>query len=178
MLRKKEQGDINMAEQKVLFHINKEVYGIDIRYVRGIEKYVDVTPIPNVPDYIEGMINLRGEIIPILNLHSKFGLEKARPTEETSLIISNSKGMPIAFEVDRVAEILTLENEKAHEVPALIRSEKTDYAGIIADTGKGLAVILDINGVFTKEERKAFEKTLESTKEADTKKAESAEEEQ
>ena len=49
-----------MAEQKVLFHIDKEVYGIDIRYVRGLEKYVDVTPVPNTPDYIEGMINLRG----------------------------------------------------------------------------------------------------------------------
>lgn len=155
-----------MVEQKVLFHIDKEVYGIDIRYVRGIEKYVDVTPIPNVPDYIEGMINLRGEIIPILNLRRKFGLKKVRPTEETSLIVSNSKGMPIAFEVDRVAEILTLEDEKAHEVPLIVRSDKTDYAGIIADTGKGLAVILDINGVFTNEERKAFEKTLESTKEA------------
>ena len=155
-----------MAEQKVLFHIDKEVYGIDIRYVRGIEKYVDVTPVPNTPDYIEGMINLRGEIIPILNLRRKFGMERARPTEETSLIVSNSKGMPIAFEVDRVAEILTLEDDKAHEVPLFVRSDKKDYAGIIADTGKGLAVILDINGVFTKDERAAFEKTLKASKEA------------
>lgn len=155
-----------MAEQKVLFHIDKEVYGIDIRYVRGIEKYVDVTAVPNTPDYIEGIINLRGEIIPILNLRRKFGMERTRPTEETSLIVSNSKGMPIAFEVDRVAEILTLEDDKAHEVPLIVRSDKTDYAGIIADTGKGLAVILDINGVFTKDERAAFEKTLQASKEA------------
>lgn len=155
-----------MAEQKVLFHIDKELYGIDIRYVRGIEKYVDVTPVPNVPDYIEGMINLRGEIIPILNLRRKFGMEKVRPTEETSLIVSNSRGMPIAFEVDRVAEILTLEDDKAHEVPMMIRSDKTNYAGIIADTGRGLAVILDIDGVFTKDERTAFEKTLEASQEA------------
>ena len=57
-------------------------------------------------------------------------------------------------------------SDKVHEVPEIVRSEKTDYAGVIADTGKGLAVILDINGVFTREERKAFEKTLESTQEA------------
>lgn len=155
-----------MTEQKVLFHIGKELYGLDIRYVRGIEKYVNITPVPNSPDYIEGIINLRGEIIPIFNLRRKFGLEKVRATDETKLIISNSQGMPIAFEVDGVAEILTLDDEKAHNVPLLVRSDKTDYAGKIADTGKGLAVILDINGVFTKEERAAFEKTLESTQEA------------
>lgn len=154
-----------MAEQKVLFHIGEQLYGLDIRYVRGIEKYVNITPVPNSPDYIEGIINLRGEIIPIFNLRRKFGLEKVRATEETKLIISKSQGMPIAFEVDCVAEILTLDDENAHEVPLLVKGDATDYAGRIADTGKGLAVILDINGIFTKEERAAFERTMERTKE-------------
>ena len=164
---KKRQGEIlTMAEQKVLFYIGKELYGLDISYVRGIEKYVNITPVPNAPDYIEGIINLRGEIIPIFNLRRKFGMEKVRPTEETTLIISKSQGMPIAFEVDRVAEILTLEDEKTHETPMLVRSEKTDYVGKIADTGTGLAVILDINGIFTKEEREAVERTMERTKDA------------
>lgn len=155
-----------MTEQKVLFHIGEELYGLDIRYVRGIEKYINVTPVPNTPDYVEGIINLRGEIIPILNLRRKFGMERTNPTEETKLIISNSQGMPIAFEVDKVAEILTLEDERAHDVPLLVRGEKTNYAGKIADTGKGLAMILDINGVFTNEERNVFEKALESNQEA------------
>ena len=154
-----------MAEQKVLFHVDKELYGLDIRYVRGIEKYVNITPVPNAPDYIEGIINLRGEIIPIFNLRRKFGLEKVRPTEETKLIISNSQGIPIAFEVDCVSEILTIEEETAHKVPAIVRSDKTDYAGKIINTGKGLAIILDINGIFTKEEKQMVEKTLERTKE-------------
>jgi purine-binding chemotaxis protein CheW len=155
-----------MIEQKVLFYVDKEMYGLDIGQVRGIEKYVNITPVPNAPDYIEGIINLRGEIIPIFNLRRKFGLNKIRPTEETKLIVTNSQGMPLAFQVDRVAEILTLEEEKELDVPLIVRNDKTDYAGKIVDTGKGLAVLLDINGIFTKEEREVFEKTLDRAREA------------
>jgi len=163
---------ITMAEQNVLFYVGTGLYGVDIRYVKGIEKYANIVPVPDTPNYIEGIINLRGELIPIFSLRSKFGMPKAAPTEETKLIIINSNNMLVAFEVDCVAEIMTMENEHGHAVPNILKNQKTDYAGKIVHTKKGvLAVLLDMNGILTEEERAACENTLEKTKEMQKKEA-------
>lgn len=152
-------------EKQVLFKVGKEVYGININHVKGIEKYSNITPVPNAPEYIDGIINLRGEIIPVFSLRKKFGLPPAEITDETKLIIANSKGVATAFQVDKVWEIIEISSDKMNNAPAIVHSEQTGYIGKIAKTKDGLAILLNLDGVLTKEEQAAVEQVL-SDKEA------------
>ena len=74
----------------ILFHVGNEVYGIGILNIRGIEKVANIFPIPNAPSYISGIINLRGDVIPVFNLRDKFGLPSEPVTDATKLIIAKS----------------------------------------------------------------------------------------
>ncbi|MDD6208715.1 MAG: chemotaxis protein CheW, partial [Clostridiales bacterium] len=82
-------------ERDVLFYVANEVYGIDVASVQGIEKYVNIIPVPNAPSYIEGLINLRGVVIPVFSIRNKFKLPEIAVTEETRMIIVRSKGVLI-----------------------------------------------------------------------------------
>jgi len=149
-----------MIQQYILFRVGTNQYGLDIRYVKGIEKYASVTPVPEAPQFIEGMINLRGEVIPIFGLRRKFGLPKIKPTEETKLIVTNCQGLQLAFEVDQVLEIFKQE-EDAHTVPQLAKNDTTSYMENILHTGNGLAIILNVNHMFTQAEKESFMHTIE-----------------
>lgn len=150
-----------MTQQYILFRVGTNQYGLDIRYVKGIEKYASVTPVPDAPQFIEGIINLRGEVIPIFGLRRKFGLPKTKPTEETKLIVANCQDLQLAFEVDQVLEIFKQEEKDAHTVPELAKNDTTNYMGNILHTGKGLAIVLDVNHMFTQAEKESFLHTIE-----------------
>lgn len=147
-------------EKQVLFHVGNELYGIGIVHVKGIEKYTNITPIPNAPNYIEGMINLRGEIIPVFSLRAKFGLPKAEVTEETKLIIAKSQDMLTAFQVDIVKEIIEIPEEQLNPPPAIVKSSNTEYIGRIARVKDRLVVLLNLDGVLSEEEREAIENAM------------------
>ena len=149
------------AVKEVLCSVGDEVYGIDIAYVKGIEKYVNISPVPNAPGYIEGIINLRGDVIPIYNLRYKFNLPKTEPTENTKLIISKSGEILIAFMVDMVTEIVELEKEAFHELPTVVKTEETAYIRSIAQVGGRLVVMLDLEAMLSGKESSHIKNMLE-----------------
>lgn len=146
--------------REVLCYIGEELFGIDINYVKGIEKYRNISPIPSAPDYIEGIINLRGDVIPIYNLRHKFNLPDVSPTENTKLIISKSNDMLVAFMVDMVSEIVEIEEEEFQEVPEIVMTDETSYIHAIAQVKDRLVVLLNLEAMVSRKESKQMKAIL------------------
>lgn len=146
--------------KQVLFCIGEETYGVEVTHVKGIEKYLNMVPIPNAPSYIEGIINLRGDIIPIISMRVKFGLPKKDVTEDTKLIIVKSKDVLIGVEVDSVQEIVEIAEEDISQPPVIIKNEKTSYIDKVAHVNDGLVILLDLDGILSNQEQESLQQLL------------------
>ena len=92
-------------DKLILFHINEQMYGINVEFVNAIETVADIVRVPNAPNYIEGIIHLRGDVIPVYSLRNKLNLERSNSEKEPQLIITRSGVHVFAFVVDGVDEI-------------------------------------------------------------------------
>lgn len=144
-------------ERDVLFYVANEVYGIDVAEVQGIEKYVNIIPVPNAPSYIEGLINLRGVVIPVFSIRNKFKLPEIAVTEETRMIIVRSKGVLIGLQVDKVKEIVELSDKDLIEPPGIVQDEETKYIRKIARIGDKLVLLMELDGILSAEQKKTIE---------------------
>lgn len=152
-----------MAERKlVLFKLGEENYGVDIDIVQGIEKLLPIVRIPNSVPYIQGIINLRGRIIPVLNLRKRFTLPDVPDTEETQFLIISVGDTQIALKVDSVDSIYDLESAQIFETPAIVHSETTAYMKeVVLLEDKRLIVVLDADELLSSQEKSAVRKMLE-----------------
>ncbi|BBF44370.1 positive regulator of CheA protein activity [Lachnospiraceae bacterium KM106-2] len=142
--------------KQVLFHVGNELYGIDIAKVKGIEKYGVTTPVPNAPSYIEGIINLRGDVIPIFSLRAKFNLPARKIDDKTQMIIVSVNDMLVAFVVDDVSEIVELNDDAFSNTPVIVQSEETSYIEKIANVNKQLVITINVEGVFSEVEKESM----------------------
>ncbi len=128
--------------QVIVFKVGEELYAIDVSYIKGIEKMVPIVRIPaNVP-HVKGIINLRGEVIPVLGLRSKFGLQDAAITEDNRMLIVQYDGMLVALLVDSVLEIEDVTEQKYHDAPRIVQNGDTRYIrGIINDKNRLIIMI-------------------------------------
>lgn len=149
------------AVKLILCNVGEQVYGINLTYVKGIEKYINIVPVPNAPSYIEGIINLRGVVIPVFNMHDKFKQPKAAVTENTKLIIVNSNDMLIAFVVDGVSEIVEIDDSRFQPVPRIIKNEETSYIETIVQVKDRLIVVFNVDGILTEMEQAKLQDILE-----------------
>ena len=140
----------------VIFKLNGERYGIDITLVNGIEKEQHIVRVPNSPENIKGIINLRGTIIPVYNLAKKFGVPDISP-EDSQLIITQIGEMLLAVEVEGVDEIFDIPASSISEVPKIIQGGKTSYIQEIAKVDNDLLIILDVDSLLSQEEQKDVE---------------------
>lgn len=139
--------------KQVLCNVGGNTYGIDIEHVQGIEKQLNITPVPNSPGLIEGIVNLRDRVIPIFSLHKKFGLETKGITENTKYIIVKIDDLLLAFCVDMVAEIVEVSEDKFLPMPSVVNSEETNYIDSIVRVNDKLVIVLDVHGVLTDREK-------------------------
>lgn len=138
----------------IIFKLEKEDYGIDISLINAIEPSMQTVRIPNAPSHIKGIINLRGEIIPVFSLRSKFNLpETFENQSEQKIIVTNIKGMPIALEVDMVSEIQTIEKKDITPVPEIVKSYDTLYIKSIAKVDQNIVIILNTDQLMSDEEK-------------------------
>lgn len=151
----------NMAEntqiQLVTFQLGEELYGVDIMDVKEIVKITKVRPIPNAPYYVEGIFNLRREIIPVINLHKRFQIQKLQQTEEENefdggFIILNIDDNKVGIIIDRIARVVTINTEEIKDPPQMISGIGTEYiTGVIRQDSKYL-IMLDIRRIFSAKE--------------------------
>ena len=144
--------------QLVTFQLGDEIYGVDIMDVMEIVKIQDVRPIPNAPYYVEGIINLRGEIIPIIDLHKRFRLKSLKdedidPDIEGGFIILSIENNKIGIIIDRVARVVSVTADDIKDPPQMFSGIGSEYIqGVIrADNGTYL-IMLDIRKLFNPKE--------------------------
>lgn len=147
--------------KQVLCEVGGNTYGVDITHVQGIEKQLEITPVPNAPRLIEGIVNLRGNVIPVFSLHKKFGLESKPVTAETKYIVVKIDELLLAFRVDTVAEIVELSEDKFLPAPTIVKTDETDFIDSIIQVNKKLVLVLDVQGVLSEKEKQKLTKLVE-----------------
>ena len=140
--------------QYIVVKFGDEQFGIDIKYIDNIVRMQRITRVPNVPAYIKGVINLRGEVVPVVSLRLKMGLEEDEITKLTRIIIIKlENGEVIGVLVDSVKEVVTLNAREIEKVSYDSGEEKTNYiSGIGKDKGE-LISLFDLNLVFAEKEK-------------------------
>jgi len=137
-----------MANRKlVVFKIDGESFGVDITHVHSIQEPLEVFKVPNTPDYIEGLINLRGKIYTIFNLRQKFNLEQKEIDDSTKIIIVKLDDIMVGFLVDEVNEIVTFDDSDIETTPSMIVSNSRKYLAGVAKRNEKIVLILDLTKV-------------------------------
>ncbi len=148
------------GQQLVIFNINGENFGVEITQVKEIIKPMEIFKVPNTPDYIEGLINLRGKVHTVFNMRKKFGLPTIDFDDNTKIIIVSVNSMLIGFIVDEVNEIVRVEEEQMENAPQAISSVSLKYITGVAKIGERIILILDLSSALSLAEEKAAEKAL------------------
>jgi purine-binding chemotaxis protein CheW len=144
------------ANQLVTFQLGEELYGINIMDVKEIVRVQTIRDIPNAPAYVEGIFNLRSEIIPIINLHKRFHLKKLVSSEEDELlsgfIILDIDGMKLGIIIDRISRVITIEREDVQPPPQMLSGIGAEYIQGVVRQEQGYLIILDIRDLFNPKE--------------------------
>ncbi len=133
------------------FALGPEEFGLEILKVREIIGYMDITAVPQTPHYVKGVINLRGQVIPVIDLRAKFGMEPADVTDQTCIIvveISNAdREFSTGIVVDHVQEVLDIDGKDIEDTPELGSSVSTEYILGMGKIGDSVKILLDIDKV-------------------------------
>ena len=153
-----------MVSQAVVFKLNEERYGVDINYVNGIEREQTVIRVPNTSSTIKGIINLRGEVIPVINLKAKFGAPY-EDKDKTELIIVNLEKGRLALEVDGVDEIHNIDAENIVDMPLIAKGEGVEYFDRIAKVNGKLIIMINPQKLLSEKEADNVELLAENSAE-------------
>jgi purine-binding chemotaxis protein CheW len=133
------------------FAIGHEVYGLEILDVREIIGMMEITAVPKMPKYVKGIVNLRGKVIPVIDLRLKFGLEELKYSEETCIIVLNVRGTLMGIIVDRVCEVLNISQENIEPSPDFGSCVDVDFILGIGKSGGKVSMLLDIQSILTED---------------------------
>lgn len=128
----------------VVFKLNQEYYGLPIEKVISIEKIGEITRIPNAPDYIKGVINLRGEVIPVVNLKRKLNIGDNELNMNSRIIVVNEDEMVVGLVVDFSSEVLEIDREDIDKPPETKDNQLIEYISGIGKTSDRLIILLDL----------------------------------
>ena len=138
--------------QLVSFHIEEEEYGVDILNVQEIIKCVPITKVPNSPEFVEGVINLRGRVIPILDLRYRFGFAKKEKTKDTRIIVVETRNNTVGFIVDAVNEVLRISANITEAPPSMVSGIDSEFIKSVGKLKDRMLILIDLNKVLTKSE--------------------------
>lgn len=131
--------------QLATFRLSSEEYAVDIAAVQEIVRMSSITRVPRAPSFVEGVVNLRGKIVPVIDLRKRFGLEAIEPTKSTRIIITQVEGKTVGLIVDAVREVLRIESGAISPTPELVASGvETSFFKGVGQLGDRLIVLLDL----------------------------------
>ncbi|MDA1129429.1 MAG: chemotaxis protein CheW [Chloroflexi bacterium] len=140
-----ETANIEVDEkQLVVFDLASETYGVDIGSVREIIRIQETTKVPRTPEFVEGVINLRGKVIPVIDLRKRFGFKKTEATKDTRIVVVDIGGNDIGVVVDAVTEVLRLSSASVEPPSGVITTADSDYLLGIAKLETRLIILLDL----------------------------------
>lgn len=147
-----------MSEKKyVVFRLENEHYGVDIMNVREVSEFKDTLKIPNTPAFIDGVINLRGEITPIISLKKRFNLSGGYDRNQGRVIVVNMNDKLIGFLVDEASQVLTIEDSNIDPTPEIISGIDRRYIDGIGKIDDKMVIILDFEKVLSESEKHELE---------------------
>jgi len=144
-----EASEVN---QQVTFSLGKEEYGIEITKVQEIIGYQGFTRVPNVPDFIKGVINLRGTVVPVVDLRKKFEMEEKEYTKFTVIIILEALERIMGIIVDAISDVVSLTEQDIQDAPSFTVNVRTDFIKGMGKKGEKLIILLDMDKVLSQEE--------------------------
>ncbi len=138
--------------QLVSFKIGEEEFGVDILTVQEINRMPEVTRVPNAPDYVDGVINLRGKVIPIIDSRRRFGMERKEHDKHTRIVVVELRGKVVGFVVDQVNEVLRIPRSVTEPPPPIVAGVRADYITAVGKLDDRLLILLDLERVLQVEE--------------------------
>ena len=148
--------------QVVSFALGNEEYGVDIAQVQEINRMVGITRVPWAPQFIEGVINLRGQLIPIIDLRERFGMVRSERTKNTRIVVTEIGNKRPGMVVDSVSEVLRLPVEQIEDAPDLVAGGDTEYIRGVGKMGDRLIIVLDLGRVISADEKAELQKLDEA----------------
>ncbi len=151
-----EQADKNQAADQVLqwvtFRLQEETYGINVMQVQEVLRYSEIAPVPGSPDYVLGIINLRGNVVTVIDTRSRFGLPPAEVSDNTRVVIIEAEKQVIGILVDSVAEVVYLKHSEIDNAPNVGTDESARFIQGVANRDGQLLILVDLNKLLNDEE--------------------------
>jgi purine-binding chemotaxis protein CheW len=135
---------VSDKKQYIIFRIDKDEYGADIGNVTVIERFISITRVPETPQYLKGVINLRGDIIPVMDLRVRFGIQEKEPDEDTRIVIFDINKISFGVIVDSVAEVMQLEESKVESVAEIMADSNHDYLSSVTKIDSRIITIINV----------------------------------
>ena len=143
--------------QVVSFKLGSEEYGVDIAQVQEINRMVAVTHVPRAPQFMEGVINLRGQLIPIIDLRARFGMPREEHTKNTRIVVTEIGTKRVGMVVDSVSEVLRLDVGQIEPAPEMITGVDTEYIRGVGKIEDRLIILLDLAKIITGSEKRELD---------------------
>ena len=147
-----EDNPAKAEQQLVVFDLGRELYGVDIAQVREIIRMQEITYVPNAPDFVEGVTNLRGKIIPVLNLRKRFGLGGDGETSKARIVVVNINGEDMGVQVDAVKEVLRINEQVIVPPSSMVTTIDSYYMEGIVNLGDRLIILLNLSKIVSEVE--------------------------
>ena len=147
----KPKGETGLKDllQLVTFHLANEEFAVDILNIQGINRMVEITKVPNAPEFVEGIINLRGRVIPLICLRKRLGMPEREYDKSTRFIVVEINSRVIGFIVDSVSEVLRISSAITESTPPMISSIDSHFITGIAKLDDRLLILLDLEKVLS-----------------------------
>lgn len=146
-------SELSEILQLVSFKIGNEEFGVDILKVQEIIKMIQITKVPNSPVFVEGVINLRGRVIPVIDLRTKLGMKKIEIDKNSRIVVVEIDGKTIGFIVDAVSEVLRIPRNITEAPPPMVAGIDAEYITAIGKLEDRLLILLDLEKILSLEEK-------------------------
>ncbi len=148
-----EQKKVNNQKQLVVFRLNNEEYGLEINNVQEIIRLARITPVPQASNYILGVINIRGKILPVVDLKKRFGMKEREDTPNVRIIVVEIEDTHVGLKVDSASEVLSINESDIEGPPEFIDSQiELDFISGVGKVDDRLIIILNIKKIFSQKE--------------------------
>jgi purine-binding chemotaxis protein CheW len=153
----KKKTDLTELLQLVSFKIGEEEFGVDILKVQEINRMLGITKVPNAPEFVEGAVNLRGRIIPVVDLRRRLGMPSIEHNSKTRIVVVELENRTVGFIVDEVSEVLRIPRDITEPPPSMVANIEVDYITAVGKLEDRLLILLDLNKIFNFEEEQQLE---------------------
>lgn len=154
-----------MADQQfVVFGLANEKYGVPVEQVESIERLTPITRVPKTLPFIKGVMNLRGVVVPVIDVRERFGFAVSESTDETRIIVAKVEDVVVGLIVDSVHDVLTVSSANIEEPPAMVGGIQAAYLNGIAKVGEDLFVLVNLNKILSETESRQLQEAEQSVR--------------